>query len=287
LETILVSGTEVGGQITLTREIENFPGFPEPISGFELMDRMRKQAENLGTKIISETITSVDFSKRPFTCKTENGDVFKAKSVIIATGARAKFLGLPNEQKLVGSGISVCATCDGFFYRGKDVAIVGGGNTALTDADLLAKLAKSVTIIHRSNGFRASKILVDKALKNKNLSVEYGAEIEELLFNEEPLGLTGLKIKNLETGKVKEIKADGLFVAIGRNPQTEMFEGQLDLDERGFIKTKEHSTATSVEGVFAAGDVQCPEFQQAITAAASGCKSALEADKFLCNCDRD
>lgn len=280
LSPILVSGNQEGGQLTITSEIENFPGFPDPIGGLELMQRMKQQAQNVGVTLIRDLIRKVDFSSRPFVCTSENGNTFIADSVIIATGASARWLGLESEKKFLGFGVSGCATCDGFFYRGKDVAVVGGGNTAVDEALYLANIAKSVTLIHRRDELRADKIMQERILKNEKIKVEWDSVVDEVL-GEMPKGVTGAVLKNVKTGEKKEIKVDGIFIAIGHHPNTDLFKGVLDMNEEGYLITKADSCQTNIEGVFAAGDVQSPNFRQAVVAAGSGCIASLEAEKFL------
>ncbi len=280
LNPILVSGNQEGGQLTITTEIENFPGFPEPIGGLELMQRMKQQAENVGVTLVTDLIRKVDFSSRPFVCTSENDNTFIADSVIIATGASARWLGLDSEKKFLGYGVSGCATCDGFFYRGRDVAVVGGGNTAADEALYLANIAKSVTLIHRRDELRADKVMQERVLKNEKIKVEWDSVVDEVL-GEMPKGVTGAVLKNVKTGEKKEIKVDGIFIAIGHHPNTDLFKGILDIDEEGYLITKPNSCQTNIEGVFAAGDVQSPNFRQAVVAAGSGCIASLEAEKFL------
>lgn len=280
LNPILVSGNQEGGQLTITTEIENFPGFPEPIGGLELMQRMKQQAENVGVTLVTDLIRKVDFSSRPFVCTSENDNTFIADSVIIATGASARWLGLDSEKKFLGYGVSGCATCDGFFYRGRDVAVVGGGNTAADEALYLANIAKSVTLIHRRDELRADKVMQERILKNEKIKVEWNSVVDEVL-GEMPKGVTGAVLKNVKTGEKKEIKVDGIFIAIGHHPNTDLFKGILDIDEEGYLITKADSCQTNIEGVFAAGDVQSPNFRQAVVAAGSGCIASLEAEKFL------
>ena len=280
LNPILVSGNQEGGQLTITTEIENFPGFPEPIGGLELMQRIKQQAENVGVTLVTDLIRKVDFSSRPFVCTSENGNTFIADSVIIATGASARWLGLESEKKFLGYGVSGCATCDGFFYRGRDVAVVGGGNTAADEALYLANIAKSVTLIHRRDELRADKVMQERILKNEKIKVEWNSVVDEVL-GEMPKGVTGAVLKNVKTGEKKEIKVDGIFIAIGHHPNTDLFKGVLDMNEEGYLITKADSCQTNIEGVFAAGDVQSPNFRQAVVAAGSGCIASLEAEKFL------
>ena len=281
LKPVLVSGTQVGGQLTITTEVENFPGFPEPIQGGDLMQRMRKQAQNLGVQIIDDTITEIDFEHRPFVCSSENANSFVGDSLIIATGASARWLGLPSEEKFRGFGVSACATCDGFFYRNRDVAVVGGGNSALEEAIYLTNFAKNVTIIHRRDAFRADKTMQERVAQNHKINVVWNCVVEEVLGTENPLGVTGLKLKNVKTDNTTELAVDGVFIAIGHHPNTDLVKGHLKLDSEGYIITGENSCETSIKGIFAAGDVRDPQYRQAIIAAGSGCMAALEAEKYL------
>ena len=285
LDPIIVSGSQLGGQLTITTEIENFPGFPNPISGPQLMEDMRQQALNLGVKIIEDQITEVNFQARPFVCKSENGNIFTADTVIIATGASARWLGLPSENKFRGFGVSGCATCDGFFYRNRDVAVVGGGNTAVDEAIYLTNFAKSVTLIHRRNELRADKVLQERLLKNPKIKVEWNSVVDEVLGQETPLGVTGVRLKDTQTGTTKDIAVEGLFIAIGHKPNTAIFKDALKLDEEGYIITQTNSCQTDIAGVFAAGDVQSGHFRQAIIAAGAGCQACLEAEKYLASLD--
>lgn len=280
LEPIMVSGSQPGGQLTLTTNIENFPGFANSTDGNALMLAMREQALNLGVKIIEDTITEVNFAQKPFICKSESKE-FQADSVIISTGASARWLGLESEEKFRGFGISSCATCDGFFYRNKEVVVIGGGNTAVEDALLLSKFAKHVTLIHRRDSLKADAASQKRLFANEKISVIWDSVVTEFLGTEQPRSLTGIMIKNIKTNEVKEMKIDGVFVAVGNHPNTELFKGQLDLSDEGYIITAPDSTKTSIEGVFAAGDVRFGNYRQAIVAAGSGCIASLEAEKFL------
>ncbi len=280
LEPIMVSGSQPGGQLTLTTNIENFPGFANSTDGNALMLAMREQALNLGVKIIEDTITEVNFAQKPFICKSESKE-FQADSVIISTGASARWLGLESEEKFRGFGISSCATCDGFFYRNKEVVVIGGGNTAVEDALLLSKFAKHVTLIHRRDSLRADAASQKRLFANEKISVIWDSVVTEFLGTEQPRSLTGIMVKNIKTNEVKEMKIDGVFVAVGNHPNTELFKGQLDLSDEGYIITAPDSTKTSIEGVFAAGDVRFGNYRQAIVAAGSGCIASLEAEKFL------
>ena len=277
---ILVSGFQKGGQLTITTDVENFPGFPEPIAGPELMDRMLQQAVKLGVKVIEDHITEVDFSHRPFTLISEQNS-YQADSVIIATGASARWLGLENETKFRGFGVSGCATCDGFFYRNRHVAVVGGGNTAAEEALYLANIAASVTLIHRRDALRADKIMQDRLFKHPKINIEWDSVVTDVKGTDTPKSMTGVVIKNLKTDKTKELAVDGLFIAIGHKPNTEIFKQYLKLDNEGYIVTEPGCSKTSVEGVFAAGDVKDSQYRQAITAAGSGCQAFLDAERFL------
>lgn len=281
LKPILVSGLQPGGQLTITTEVENFPGFPEPIHGTDLMQRMLSQAENVGVTIIDDNIIEVDFSSRPFVCNSENYHVYTGETLIIATGASAKWLGLESEEKFRGYGVSGCATCDGFFYRNRNVAVVGGGNTAAEEALYLSNFAKSVTLIHRRNSLRADQTMQKRILENPKINIEWDTVIEEILGTENPKSVTGLRLKNVKNDSTFELAVDGLFIAVGHHPNTELFKKYLQLDNNGYIVTLPGSSKTNIEGVFAAGDVKDPQFRQAVIAAGSGCIAALEAEKFL------
>ena len=281
LKPILVSGLQPGGQLTITTEVENFPGFPEPIHGTDLMQRMRSQAENVGVTIIDDNIIEVDFSSRPFVCNSENYHVYTGETLIIATGASAKWLGLESEEKFRGYGVSGCATCDGFFYRNRNVAVVGGGNTAAEEALYLSNFAKSVTLIHRRNSLRADQTMQKRILENPKINIEWDTVIEEILGTENPKSVTGLRLKNVKNDSTFELAVDGLFIAVGHHPNTELFKKYLQLDNNGYIVTLPGSSKTNIEGVFAAGDVKDPQYRQAVIAAGSGCIAALEAEKFL------
>lgn len=281
LKPIVVSGEQIGGQLTITTDVENFPGFPTPVAGTELMHNMRVQAHNVGVQIIDDKIIEVDFSRRPFECNSENHNLFCGDTVIIATGASARWLGLPSEEKFRGFGVSGCATCDGFFYRGRDVAVVGGGNTAVEEALYLTNFANSVTLIHRRDSLRADKTMQNRLLDNPKITVEWDSVVEEIVGTDSPLAVTGAMVKNIKTDQTKLLKVDGIFIAIGHHPNTEIFKEQLELDDGGYIKTLPDSCRTNIEGVFAAGDVKDPKFRQAVIAAGSGCVAALEADRWL------
>lgn len=277
LNPIVLAGWESGGQLMLTTEIENFPGFPNGIAGPDLMANMRKQAEKFGAKIIDENATTVDFSQRPFKVTNDSGEVLEAQSVIIATGASAKWLNIPSETKLRGRGVSSCATCDGYFFKGKDLVIVGGGDTAMEEALFLANLASSVTVVHRREEFRASKVMQDRVLSHEKIKVMYNHTVDEILGANV---VEGVRLKNTQTGELTELPIAGVFIAIGHHPNTELFKGQLEMDETGYIIPKEH-TQTSIPGVFVAGDVRDQRYRQAITAAAEGAKAALDVEKYL------
>lgn len=278
LSPILFEGMQPGGQLTTTSEIENFPGYPEGIGGFEMMDELRQQAERFGTDVRDGEITSVDFSKRPFTATTDDGTAIKADTVIIATGASAKYLGIDDEQRYAGRGVSACATCDGFFYRKKDVAVVGGGDTACEEATYLASICRQVYMIVRKPYLRASKAMQHRVMNTPNIEVLFEYNTAEVLGDD--TGVTGVTIRHND-GKERTLAVAGFFVAIGHHPNTELFRNQLELDAEGYIRTEGNSSKTSVEGVFAAGDVQDPAYRQAITAAGSGCIAALDCERFL------
>lgn len=277
LKPLMIEGEEVGGQLMTTTDVENFPGFPKGVMGPELMAQTKAQAERFGTRFISRNVSKVDFSTRPF--KIWVGEkLYLSKSVIISTGASAKYIGLENERRLLGRGVSACATCDGAFFKNQDVAIVGGGDTAMEEATFLTRFASKVTIIHRRDSFRASKIMADKALKNPKISVIWDTEVIDVIGKD---GVEGLKLKNLKTNQLTEFKTQGLFVAIGHKPNTEIFSSQIETNSVGYINTKPHSTYTSVEGVFAAGDVADHVYRQAITAAGTGCMAAIDCERWL------
>ena len=279
LEPILVTGMDQGGQLMITTDVENYPGFADPIDGPWLMEQMKLQAENVGANIINDYIKEVDFSSRPFKAIGDAGDIYSGDTVIIATGAQAQWLGLPSEKEFQGRGVSACATCDGFFFRGKEVAIVGGGNTAVEEALFLTNFCSKVTLIHRRNSLRAERILQKRLFDNEKIEVLWDHSIEEILGNES--GMTGLRLKNTKTGETQEIQKDGVFIAIGHAPATALFKGKLDMDENNYLDTAPDSTATSIDGVFAAGDVADHIYRQAVTAAGMGCMAALEADRYL------
>ena len=281
LAPIIVAGMQPGGQMTITTDVENYPGFPDVIQGPWLMEQFQKQAENVGTKIMSDLVVKLDLSKRPFTATGDSGDVYTGDTLIISTGASARWLGLPTEKTFQGFGVSACATCDGFFYRGKEVAVVGGGNTAVEEALYLTNHATKVTLIHRRDSLRAEKILQKRLFDHPKINVVWDSAVEEVLGKQAPPGVVGVRLKNVKTGATQEGKTDGLFVAIGHTPNTELFKGVLDMDENGYLITASDSTRTNIPGVFAAGDVQDHVYRQAVTAAGTGCMAALEADRFL------
>ncbi|SOB89847.1 thioredoxin-disulfide reductase [Stappia indica] len=281
LEPVLITGIQPGGQLTITTEVENYPGFADPIQGPWLMEEMRKQAENVGTTIVYDTVLSADLSVRPFRLVGDSGTVYTCDAVVIATGAQAKWLGIPTEQEFMGAGVSACATCDGFFYRGKEVIVVGGGNTAVEEALYLANLASKVTVVHRRDSFRAEKILQDRLARNGKIEVIWDSVVEEVLGGGVPKTVTGARIRNIHTGETRDISADGFFVAIGHAPAAELFKEQLKMKPSGYIWTAPDSTATSIPGVFAAGDVTDEIYRQAVTAAGMGCMAALECERFL------
>lgn len=281
LAPILVKGLQPGGQLTITTEVENYPGFPEPIQGPWLMEQMREQAENVGSTLIDDVIISCDLSKRPFTAIGDSGTLYTGETLVIATGATARWLGLESEKKLMGFGVSACATCDGFFFRGKEVAVIGGGNTAVTEALYLTNHATKVTVVHRRGELRAEKTLQDRLFRNEKIEMAWDSAVDEVIGGDNPPGVTGIRLRNVKNGALSDLAVDGVFVAIGHTPNTEIFAGQLNMDEAGFINTVPGGVATSVAGVFAAGDVQDHVYQQAITAAGTGCMSALDAERFL------
>ncbi len=281
LKPLLIEGIQPGGQMTITTDVENYPGFAEVIQGPWLMDQMRLQAEHVGTEIISDTIVEADLKRRPFRLKGDSGLEYTADTLIIATGAKARWLGLPSEQKFQGFGVSACATCDGFFFRGKKVLVVGGGNTAVEEALYLSNLAEKVTLVHRRDELRAEKILQRRLFDHPKIQIMWDHQLAEVLGEDDPLNVTGVTLKNTKTGEETTMPIDGVFIAIGHTPQTELFKGQLDLKRGGYILTKPGSTATSVDGVFAAGDVADDVYRQAVTAAGLGCMAALDVERFL------
>jgi len=279
LKPLMIEGHEPGGQLTTTTDVENFPGFPDAVTGPELMDKMKNQSKRFGTEYMATKVTDVDLSKRPFKVTTEDNKTFLAETLIISTGASAKYLGLPNEKELIGKGVSGCATCDGFFYRNRVVHVVGGGDTALEEANFLTRFASKVYLIHRRDSFRASKPMQERTFNNPKIEVVWNTEVKEILFNE--TGVTGLKVYNNKTNDISERATDGFFLGIGHEPNTKFLKGQLELDGEGYIKTFGKHPDTSVPGVFACGDVQDPYYRQAISAAGSGCMAAIRAERFL------
>lgn len=281
LEPILIQGIQPGGQLTITTDVENYPGFADVVQGPWLMEQMEKQAHHVGTKIVTDLVTDLDLSQRPFRLTCDSGDTYIAETVILATGAQARWLGLPSEDAFQGGGVSACATCDGFFYRGKEVVVVGGGNTAVEEALFLTNFASQVTIVHRRDHFRAERILQDRLFKHPKIKVVWDSAIDEICGTQGPAKVTHVRLKNVKTGATTELPADGVFIAIGHAPATELVKGQLKLKPSGYVEVAANSTATSVPGVFAAGDVADETYRQAVTAAGMGCMAALEAERFL------
>jgi thioredoxin reductase (NADPH) len=281
LQPILVQGLQAGGQLTITTDVENYPGFADVIQGPWLMEQMQKQAEHVGTRVVSDLIVSADLSRRPFTCVGDSGDIYVADALAICTGAQARWLGVPGEERLRGFGVSACATCDGFFFRGKDVVVIGGGNTAVEEALFLTNHASRVTLIHRRDRLRAEKILQARLFANPKIRVIWDSVVEEIVGDAASPRVTGVRVANVRTGGTSIVACDGCFVAIGHTPVTELFKGQLKFDPEGYIVGRPDSTATEVPGVFVAGDVKDKVFRQAVTAAGMGCMAALEAEKFL------
>ena len=286
LKPLLIEGIQPGGQMTITTDVENYPGFADVIQGPWLMDQMRAQALHVGTEIIADHIDAVDLKRQPFWLKGDSGTEYTADSVIIATGAQARWLGLPSESKLKGFGVSACATCDGFFFRGKSVLVVGGGNTAVEEALYLANIASQVMLVHRRGMLRAEKILQERLFANPKIDVMWNTELAEVLGTDEPLGVNGARLKNTSTGETFAIPIDGIFIAIGHVPQTQLFKSQLEMKPSGYIKTAPNSTATSIPGVYAAGDVTDDVYRQAVTAAGQGCMAALDAERHLAGLDQ-
>lgn len=281
LDPIMVHGMQPGGQLTVTTDVENYPGFADPVEGPWLMQQMEKQAENVGTKILHDTITEVDLSKRPFVAKGDSGDEYVGQTLIIATGASARWLGAEGEEKFQNFGVSACATCDGFFFKGKEVVVIGGGNTAVEEALFLSNICSKVTLIHRRDELRAEKVMQDRLFKKENIEILWNTVVESFTGDDNPPSLTGVKLKNTENGEESTLACEGAFVAIGHVPNTDLFKGQLDMHDNNYLKTAPDSTKTSVEGVYAAGDVQDFVYRQAVTAAGTGCMAALEAERFL------
>jgi thioredoxin reductase (NADPH) len=281
MKPLLIEGVQPGGQMTITTDVENYPGFADVIQGPWLMEQMRAQAAHVGTELLSDHIVEADISKRPFRLKGDGGTDYTADALVIATGAKARWLGLPSEHKFQGYGVSACATCDGFFFRGKEVIVVGGGNTAVEEALYLANIAQQVLLVHRRGALRAEKILQERLFANPKIEVMWNYELDEVLGTDEPLSVTGAKLKSTLTGETVTLPVDGIFIAIGHEPQSELFKGQIEMKPSGYIVTAPRSTATSVPGVFAAGDVADDVYRQAVTAAGFGCMAALDAEKYL------
>ena len=281
LEPVLIQGIQPGGQLTITTDVENYPGFADVVQGPWLMEQMEKQAHHVGTKIVTDLVSDLDLSQRPFRMTCDSGDVYIADTVILATGAQARGLGLPSEDAFQGGGVSACATCDGFFYRGKEVMVVGGGNTAVEEALFLTNFASQVTIVHRRDHFRAERILQDRLFKHPKIKVVWDSAIDEICGTQGPAKVTHVRLKNVKTGATTDVPADGVFIAIGHAPATELIKGQIKLKPSGYVEVAANSTATSVPGVFAVGDVADETYRQAVTAAGMGCMAALEAERFL------
>jgi thioredoxin reductase (NADPH) len=281
LEPTLIQGIQPGGQLTITTDVENYPGFADVIQGPWLMEQMQKQAEHVGTRVVTDHVNDLDLDQRPFRLTCDSGDVYSAETVVLATGAQARWLDLPSEQKFKGYGVSACATCDGFFYKNKEVIVVGGGNTAVEEALFLTNFASKVTVVHRRNSFRAEKILQDRLFKNPKISVIWDTVLEDVLGNDNPLKVRGVRLRNVMNGATQERNADGVFIAIGHSPSTELVAGKIKMKPNGYVWTEPYSTATSQPGLFAAGDVTDDIYRQAVTAAGLGCMAALEAERFL------
>jgi len=281
LKPLLIQGIQPGGQLTITTDVENYPGFAKVIQGPWLMEEMKAQAEHVGTEVVSDTITEVRLKDRPIWLKGDSGTEYTCDALIICTGAQAKWLNLPSEEKFKGFGVSACATCDGFFYRNKKVLVIGGGNTAVEEALFLTNFANEVVVVHRRNEFKAERILQDRLFKHPKIKVQWDTVLEDVLGTDDPRGVTGARLKNVKTGAVEDVAADGIFVAIGHKPATELFEGQLPFKPGGYLITEPRSTATAIEGVYAAGDVTDDVYRQAVTAAGMGCMAALEAERWL------
>ncbi|MGD9670878.1 MAG: thioredoxin-disulfide reductase [Hyphomicrobiaceae bacterium] len=287
LNPLMIQGIQPGGQLTITTEVENYPGFAEAIQGPWLMEQMEAQARHVGTEIVMDHISKVDLRVRPYRLEADSGDVYSCDVLIICTGAQARWLGIPSEEFFKGHGVSACATCDGFFYRGKEVIVVGGGNTAVEEAIFLTNFASKVTVVHRRNEFRAERIMQDRLFKNPKIEVVWDSVVEEITGDTDPKSVTGVKLKNVKTGEVSSRKADGVFIAIGHAPATEMFKGQLEMKESGYLLVKPGTASTGIPGVFAAGDVTDDIYRQAVTAAGMGCMAALEAEKYVHTLDSE
>ena len=281
LKPTIVQGLQPGGQLTITTEVENYPGFGDVIQGPWLMEQMEQQAKNVGTNIVNDMITKVDFSSKPFTAESESGTTYTADTVIISTGAQSRWLGLPSEQKFQGYGVSACATCDGFFFKDKEVAVVGGGNAAVEEALFLTNFASKVYLVHRRDALRSEKILQERLFKNKKINIIWNSELAEITGEENPTNVTGIKLKSTIDGTMTDLKVDGVFIAIGHDPATQIFKSQINMDDEGYIITEPDSTLTNINGVYAAGDVRDKTYRQAVTAAGMGCMAALEAEKYI------
>ena len=281
LKPTIVQGLQPGGQLTITTEVENYPGFGDVIQGPWLMEQMEQQAKNVGTNIVNDMITKVDFSKKPFSANSESGTVYTADAVIISTGAQARWLGLPSEEKFQGYGVSACATCDGFFFKEKEVVVIGGGNAAVEEALFLTSFASKVHLVHRRDALRSEKILQERLFKNEKINIIWNSEVDEIIGDDNPKNVTGIKLKSTIDKSLTDLKVDGVFIAIGHDPATQIFKGQINMDDGGYIITEPDSTLTNIDGVYAAGDVKDKTYRQAVTAAGMGCMAALEAEKFL------
>ena len=281
LKPTIVQGLQPGGQLTITTEVENYPGFGDIIQGPWLMEQMEQQAKNVGTNIVNDMITKVDFSKKPFSAESESGTVYTADAVIISTGAQARWLGLPSEEKFQGYGVSACATCDGFFFKEKEVAVIGGGNSAVEEALFLTSFASKVHLVHRRNTLRSEKILQERLFKNEKINIIWNSELDEIIGDDNPKNVTGIKLKSTIDKSLTDLKVDGVFIAIGHDPATQIFKGQINMDDGGYIITEPDSTLTNIDGVYAAGDVKDKTYRQAVTAAGMGCMAALEAEKYI------
>ena len=281
LKPTIVQGLQPGGQLTITTEVENYPGFGDVIQGPWLMEQMEQQAKNVGTNIVNDMITKVDFSSKPFTAESESGTTYTADTVIISTGAQSRWLGLPSEQKFQGYGVSACATCDGFFFKEKEVAVIGGGNSAVEEALFLTNFASKVYLVHRRDALRSEKILQERLFKNKKINIIWNSELAEITGEENPTNVTGIKLKSTIDGTMTDLKVDGVFIAIGHDPATQIFKSQINMDDEGYIITEPDSTLTNINGVYAAGDVRDKTYRQAVTAAGMGCMAALEAEKYI------
>jgi len=281
LKPTIVQGLQPGGQLTITTEVENYPGFGDIIQGPWLMEQMEQQAKNVGTNIVNDMITKVDFSKKPFSAESESGTVYTADAVIISTGAQARWLGLPSEEKFQGYGVSACATCDGFFFKEKEVVVIGGGNAAVEEALFLTSFASKVHLVHRRDALRSEKILQERLFKNEKINIIWNSEVDEIIGDDNPKNVTGIKLKSTIDKSLTDLKVDGVFIAIGHDPATQIFKGQINMDDSGYIITEPDSTLTNIDGVYAAGDVKDKTYRQAVTAAGMGCMAALEAEKYI------